>query len=305
MAIKSKVLQHMNSIRRTEVSMVVVLLLLFMQTALFAESKIVYLISPPRSGSVAFLRMMEARHDFAIFHEPSQWVFNSKYYPDLTRDWFLPEAPAHFDEVKAQILAAARTGNVFVKEMSFAVRDSLLEDEELFLKPNVHFVFLLRNPHHVTISFCKKWGGVFDGLSSLLGYSACYEIFQKAKKSASNPPIILFTEELVASPNKVLEQFFTKLDLPFLEESLSWQDLGNDFTGTAEWHEIKTKNDAQHWHKEAIHSSGFGSLPHYKVDSNGEATFEEIENREDREVCKKVYQDNLIFYQLLQNEAQL
>jgi len=58
------------------------------------------MISPPRSLSVDFLRMMEARGDFAVFQEPSQKAYDLLYYPELAQKWFINNTPNTFSEVK-------------------------------------------------------------------------------------------------------------------------------------------------------------------------------------------------------------
>ena len=71
------------------------------------ENKIVYLISPPRSLSVAFLRMMEARGDFTTMNEPSQWAYNVIENYEMAKPWFKNDAPQTFDEVKQIIFKKA------------------------------------------------------------------------------------------------------------------------------------------------------------------------------------------------------
>lgn len=269
---------------------------------LSAAQKIVYLISPPRSMSVAFTRMMEARGDFAIFHEPSQYAYDKIYYPELTATWFRDGALSTFDEVKKALLAKAEQKQVFAKEMSFAVENFLLNDLEFVQNPDVHFVFLVRNPHSTAISFYNKLGVWPEEWNFLLGYKAEYEIFQFVKKHAVHKPFIIFTEDLYQDPEKTIQAFCKRLEIPFIPESLQWEALSPDFTGEKEWHELKVPHHTHHWHGEAICSNGFSKPHSYEVDAQGNPTFSEIKNEKDRAVLQQAYFMHLPYYEKLKAE---
>lgn len=261
------------------------------------------MISPPRSLSVAFLRMMQARGDFVVMNEPSQWAYDKIYYKELCESWFKPDTCQTFDEVKTKIFKAAQNSYVFVKEMSFAVEEFLLNDDEMINNPNVHFVFLLRNPHHSVISFYKKSLSVPNGLSNLMGYRATYNIFEKIKNRIFTAPFIISTEDLYREPKKMVQALCDKLDIEFKEESLNWENLGNNFEGQ-EWHETKYKELTHLWHGEAIKSSGFGTPTVYEIDAQGKPTFSEIGNIDHRKAYQEVYEENLHYYEKMMQDAE-
>lgn len=270
------------------------------------SNKILILISPPRSLSVAFTRMIQARDDFIIFHEPSQRAYDDKYYADYTKDWWRSDSYKTFDEVKKAILDASHLKNVFVKEMSFVVQEYYYDQSfiETFIKQsNVIFIFLIRQPHAVINSFYKKCSEVGEvdktiGFEDLIGYKYTYNLYQFIKENSVNKPIIIKTEDLYNYPEKTLKDFCEKTDIFFIEKSLKWDNLGENFTGEEQWHEIKRKEITHHWHSDAIYSSGFSKPHEYKVNINGIPTFEEIPEK-DRELCFKVYKENLTYYNLL------
>lgn len=269
-----------------------------------AGHKIIYMISPPRSLSVAFLRMMEARKDFVVMHEPSQRTFCLKHVPILAKEWFLSDAPATYAEVKQQIFEKSKTSNVFVKEMSFAVEDLLLYDFELAKNPDVYFIFLVRNPHHSILSFYKRTDQTDDQFSFLIGYEAQYKLFERLRQTSVNPVFILRSEDLYERPREVIQSFCKAMDIPFLEHSLRWDDLGEDFKGQKEWSEIKPQQLTHHWHSDAIRSQGFGRPSDYAVDENGVPTFVEVQNEADRKTCQEAYLENNLAYQkLLSHQA--
>lgn len=287
-------------------SLLIYSVVFFANVSLHSHNKIIYLISPPRSLSVAFMRMMEARGDFAIMHEPSQWAFNKSVHHDFVESWFIPEAAQTFDEVKERIFEQAKHTNVFVKEMSFAVDQFLLHDQEFIANPHVHFVFLLRNPHHAIISFYNRRNEVEDNNTSfahLVGYQACYEIFQKIKSVAARKPYIILSEDLYTNPEATIKAFCAQVGIEYLSESLSWDNLGSGFNGQKEWHEIKYAETTQHWHGDAIKSTGFGRPHQYKVDEKGNSTFEEICNPLRKKICEDAYVENMKYYNLLLQEC--
>lgn len=261
------------------------------------ENKIIVLISPPRSLSVAFLRMMQARGDFVIFHEPTQSVYNRQHYEDFSKGWFREDSPRTFAEVKNRILEQAQKAPVFVKEMSFALREFLIKDD-FIKKQNVYFVFLIRNPHSVVISFYNKFRDKSEDFKYWIGYQAAYELFEEIQMKAFNAPYLMFSEELAEDPQKVIKHFCNYVDIPFKEEALAWQDLGSNFIGVDEWHESKEKELVHHWHGEAIKSTGFGKLAHYEIDKNNQPTFSEIQNIDHCEMCREAFYHNLKYYQL-------
>ncbi len=277
------------------------ILLLISQVSMHAHHKIIYLISPPRSLSVAFTRMMQARGDFKIFHEPSQKAFNSIHYPHYTH-WYRDDASNTYMESKAQILLAAKNYPIFVKEMSFAIDEFITKDLELLNDPNVYFVFLLRKPHATTISFYNRSKCVINNLAHAIGYKSCLDIYHALSTISEKKPLILSTEDLYNDPSNTIQKFCDYCDIPFMPEALEWNDLGNNFSGVEEWHETKFQDTTQHWHGDAIHSTGFHKPHEYEVDEQGNPTFEEIA-QEYRDEYIKAYEYNKPFYELLSAEA--
>lgn len=265
--------------------------------------KIVYLISPSRSLSVAFTRMMYERGDFEIFHEPSQFVYNKKYWGEEYQRWYRPDSYATFDDVKQHLYAAAEKRPVFVKEMSFAVEELLLNDSEFIQNEKIHFVFLMRNPHHSTISFYKRLYEIVPRINELIGCESLYHVFQKVESEAKNKPIIFFTEDLFDSPYKTVEALCNQLNIAFIPKALHWSSLDPSFDFQKEWHELKVPGSVDHWHGEAIRSTGFSKPAGYAVGRDGSPTFEEIEDISHRDYYRKAYLHNLTFYNLVKDKV--
>lgn len=289
---------------------ILLLFLLLAPLSCFAEpEKVVYLISPPRSLSVAFMRMIEARGDFSIYHEPSlvPYVYAQSLSPSVDWgktggfDWLHGEGVESFDKVKRAIFS--ETSNVFVKEISFHLEPFL--DDELIQKENVYFVFLLRNPHHSILSFYNRLGFIPPDFDAAVGYKAAHTIFQRVVALGARPPLILLSEEVASHPETAQQQFCDYVGVPFQEEALSWNDLGTEFQGQREWHEVKRNERTHHWHADAIHSTGFRPLRQYEVDPFGQPTFSEVEDPHHRQACLQAYVDHLPYYLIFKEMKQL
>jgi hypothetical protein len=267
-----------------------------------SDNKIIYLISSPQSLDVAFLRMMQARGDFALFHEPSQCAFNLKAWPELAQIIYRADAPKTFQETQRRITEHAQTRPVFVKEMAFAVHDFFMNNHALVTRPNVYFVFLVRNPHEVIISYCSKALNIPADLSARVSCKAIYELCGLVRRCGARQPLLIFADELAQNPARVVQRFSEYCGIEYDARALHWSDLGPDFDGAVEWHEYKLPEFVQRWHGEAIKSIGFCQLQAYAVDSQGNPTFEEVP-AEHRDQFVRAYQENLQYYQLLKREC--
>lgn len=261
-----------------------------------AENRIIYLISAPRSLSTAFLRMMEARHDFTLFNEPSQAAFETAYFHDMSVDWYAENAPKNFQEVKEMIFSTAQTSSVFVKEISYGVHDAILQDELFMQDTRIQFAILVRDPHAIAISFYQKIKHVPEHYDVLIGTKKLYELYETLVKQSPNPVPIVFAEDLAANPKETVSALCKGLSIPFLEESLSWSK--HDDKGYENWNEFKKNSSVELWHGAALKSETFSNLTHYEKDSTGKPTFAEIEDPQDRLKIENAYGENAPYYEL-------
>lgn len=269
-----------------------------------ASHKIIIQVSPPRCLSTASLRMWQSRGDFTVMNEPfiAAWVSQNVSDKVLTSSWWRSDAPLSYLEVEQKIVDLAKNGPVFVKEESFVIFDFLKQNPEFLYNPDVHFIFLIRNPHHAIISFYKGNQKIIERFSYLVGYQPCYETLNMVLQASTNTPIILCAEDLYNYPYVTAQELCKKLEISFTENMLQWQDLGASFTGVNEWHELKNPDLTHHWHGAAINSSGFHQPTLYDVDKDNNPTFSEIANEEDRQACISAYYTNKLYYDLLLKE---
>ena len=267
--------------------------ILFLTTELSAHNKIVFLISPPRSLSTAFLRMIQARGDFQVMQEPFTTASRT------AQDQKSPEVLRSFELVKNEILKKAETSHVFVKEISQWVKDCFLNDKDFLKRDNVYFIFLARNPHHATLSLCKKRKPeeVEQGIiSKFAAYEALYTIFTHIKNHAINSPRIILAEDLYTDVKSSNQTLCNYLKIPYLEDALQWSPLGSNFSGKSWDH---ASNDNMAWHQDVLNSSSIHMPTQYKVDINGNPTFEEVPTAAMKQECIKAYTESLSFYNQL------
>lgn len=281
-----------------------VLSFLSLALELNAQHKIIYLIAPPRSLSTAFLRMMDARKDFAIMNEPSQAAWHASEGHSFATNMYDKKAGKTFAQVKARIYKEAEKSNLFVKEMSYAVHQFLLHDKEFTSNPNVQFVFLLRNPHDIIMSYYRKLSDndfkTFN-FPELVGCRASYEMYQHLKQHGVRMPYIISAEDIYADPDQAIRGYCAAVGIPHKPEALHWEKLGKNFSGKQEWGEIKGLHATQIWHDAALQSTGFGKPAQNKVDAQGLPTFEEIHEKH-KEICWDAYIKNMDYYLSLLQE---
>ena len=278
-----------------------------------APNKIIYLVSTPRSLSTAFVRMMKARGDCEVFSEPSQRAFHLVRYPKGVDNWFTKEGAATFKEVQERLNETLAQNHVFAKEMSFAVVDFLKEDHDFIKNEDVHFVFLVRNPHPVMVSLYLKYveldenctlqnKSTLEEFEDTAGFPSLYEALNLIKAISPNPVTVLLTEDLCNNPYEAVQSLCERLEIPFLEASLHWEGGESGFADGRKWHELKNPEQAKHWHGDAINSTGFGRPRSYTVDAVGQPLFSEAKSPEDQALLQEIYARSNAHYQAFLNE---
>jgi hypothetical protein len=267
---------------------------------------IVILISPPRSLSTAFLRMMAARGDYHCFNEYFTLSYAYKTAPQVVENWLRPHSPLPqtFETIKTLLNHTAKTSPVFVKEQSFPMLDFLSHDDDFVAQKNVYLIFLMRNPHDCIISYYRGLNHrIIEHLLPWLGFEAAYKTFKIAQQKAYNKPLILKAEDLCNQPEMTTRLLCNYLTIPFKKTMLDWPPLAFDFTGVHEWGELKNIEQLKHWHNNALYSTTFTQPKKYDIDTYGVPTFNEITSAEDKESCKKIYKESVHYYNLLLSES--
>ena len=180
--------------------------------------KIVALWAVPRSTSTAFEWMMRQRGDLDCLHEP----FGEAWYQGEDPFWprFQPGDKTTpgltLDSVWDDIRARADKGPVFIKDFPHYINHMWDAD---FLSRFTH-AFLIRDPALTITSMHAKWPD-FDAAE--VGFPEQRALFDLLTALNGTPPPVIDSGDLLENPRKVVRAFCEAVDLPFLEEALSWE----------------------------------------------------------------------------------
>lgn len=272
--------------------------------------KIIYMISTARSLSTVFARYMAGRGDFRVYNEPAFPPFlqkNAETYPMFVPYFKEGTLQTTHAEVQENLLHQAILQNIFIKEMPFLAQ-SFLQDNLTFIQnPQVQFVFLIRNPHDVLISFNKCWPlsqKEANIQEPALDYELLYNLYAMITKHTTKKPYIIISENICSETSTTIQNFCTATNIPFDPSQLSWNDAGDNFNVSI-WEEAKKADPVKHWHENALRSTGFQQVKSSKrkLDEYKIPTFEEIENSEGRSLALTLYTKNFPFYKKFLEEA--
>ena len=274
------------------------LLFLLFSTLLAHENKLVFLIAGPRSMSTLFLRMMTSRGDFVTYNEPATPRFVRKHLPQF--DIAFKEGMVWDDATLFQKLDTKRAhSHVFVKELCNRLAGLFELHPELLQDPNVHIVFLIRDPLKSVQSQFKGISKIpavnlddYD-FSHLIGLSEVRDAYTKFAGKCANPPLIIFADELCNKPRKIVSRFRKDVGVPFSRKHLSWQPCDLKKDELPPWHENKLFRDVLIWHQAVLESSGFQRQKRFEKD---EANFSHIEEG---------YLANLPHFEFFKQEAKV
>lgn len=202
--------------------------------------RILALWAAPRSISTAFERMMMARGDHVVEHEP----FSAHYYlgPERTSRRFSDRAPEpwhHRDQIRSSIEQRARRSPIFFKDMAYHVHGFA---DRSFLGRFVN-TFIVRDPAEALPSLFHMWPDFTDEEA---GYEALWHLFEQARDLTDQTPAVIDSKDLVHDPTATVRAYCDTVGLRFMPESMEWEAAS-----PPEW---KTWDS---WHADAKKSTGF------------------------------------------------
>lgn len=195
------------------------------------QHQLIVMWGPPRSLSTAFVRMIAARGDFTILHEPLCDLSACDRHEHVRPDGSIAAvtSPAQlFDYVRA--LRAG--GNVFVKDTCEYPYDALLSGSD-YLREARH-VFMLRDPAKVINSHyhinpqltCEE-----------VGYAYLARVYDLVKTHAVQAPLFVDADELAADPETAVAAFCRDAGMAHMSSALNWDRGHLDvWRRTARWH---------------------------------------------------------------------
>jgi len=194
-------------------------------------AKPIFVFSLPRSGSTLLQRSIAAHPGVATLQEP--WILlpvlyatrpvgvYAEYRHELaalgTREFAraLPDGPdSYFEAVRSFVIElytkAARGKPYFLDKTP---RYHLISDEVIRIFPDAKFIFLWRNPLAVAASMITTWGsGNWNLFRNEIDLNVGLASLVKSARATDNALQVRY-EDLVATPNTVLEQVWAYLDL--------------------------------------------------------------------------------------------
>ena len=199
---------------------------------------IINLISGPRNISTALMYSFAQRTDTKVVDEPLY-----AYYLTQTNaehpggEEVIQSMPVDYQEVLEDIEALNKQHQyVFVKNMAH----HLIMDDLSFLNSWTN-VFLIRDPRELIISFNKviKSPTIRD-----IGLMKSFELFS----SLENHATVLDSNEVLKSPEVILEKLCQAVGIPMDRNMLSWKAGAREEDGV--W--------AKYWYENVHKSTGFG-----------------------------------------------
>ncbi|MFJ8005308.1 sulfotransferase-like domain-containing protein [Streptomyces fagopyri] len=187
---------------------------------------LIFLWAHSRSRSTAFFRMMLERGDFVGVHEPFSSIV-AQGYADVGGEKATTGA-----EVLDLLQTMAQSTPVFVKEVT-EYRYDVLDDPRL-PQLGTH-TFLVRHPEPTIASHHFMNPEVTCGE---IGYEHEYETFELIRQRTRRTPVLIEAEDLVASPETVVEDYCRRTGIPYDPAALSWSEgEQNEWERTAKWHQ--------------------------------------------------------------------
>ncbi|GII62131.1 branched chain amino acid aminotransferase [Sphaerisporangium krabiense] len=195
--------------------------------------RILALWSAPRSRSTAFLRMMAARGDHTVVHEPFSHVadFGEAQVGPFT---------AHTEtELIATLRELATRGPVFFKDTTDFHYPGLLADDA-FLSEATH-TFIIRHPEQAIASHFKLNAEL--GRDEI-GFAWLAEIYDAVATRSATPPVVIDSDDLIRNPEATVREYCARVSIPFIPEALTWEPgVRDDWRKTQRWHESTSRTD--------------------------------------------------------------
>lgn len=230
-------------------------------------NKLVILWAPPRSLSTAFVRMIEARGDFTVLHEPLCDLAAGHVFTHEV------QGETHRIDTPNRLFAHVRTlldkGNVFIKdtcEFSYAglINEGAYPDD-------AHHAFMIRNPEQVINSHYAMNPQL---TSQQVGYQHLDALYCAVRARGVHDPVIVDANQLVLDPQNVIGDFCRKVGIEQKPESLQWEPGHRQV-----WERTR------HWHEDAARSTSIRPVSkHYEVRVDNDPRL------------KSFYDDNLVVY---------
>ncbi len=218
--------------------------------------KIIALWAIPRSTSTAFEWMMRQRGDLDCVHEPfgEAWYQGENPLWPRFKEGDKTTPGLTIESVWDDIKQRAAEKPVFIKDFPHYINH--MWDAE-FLSHFTH-AFLIRDPAKTITSMYAKWPD-FDELE--VGFPEQRALFDLLSALQGAPPPVIDSDDLLENPHAMTRAFCAAIDIPFIEEALTWE-AGGDPSAHSWW-------DGGSFHANLAKSTGLVPQQRKYVDLDG------------------------------------
>jgi len=240
------------------------------------QHRLIVMWAPPRSLSTAFVRVIAARGDFIILHEPLCDLSACGEYKHPQKD-NSPQTLNSSMEIFNYVQALRAHSAVFIKDTcEFDYRHVLTGTR--YLREAQH-VFMLRNPAKVINSHYH----INPGLKcNEVGYQNLAELYDVVKAESIHPPLFVDADDMINNPECAISNFCSDANLQHLPSALQWQNGHLDV-----WERT------QHWHLDAANSTSIAPIErHYST---------RVDNHQ---ILNEFYLENMPYYEYLKRERE-
>lgn len=215
--------------------------------------KIVALWAIPRSTSTAFEWMMRQRGDMECLHEPfgEAWYQGEDPLWPRFKDGEKTTPGLTIESVWDDIRMRAKERPVFIKDFPHYINHMW---DEAFLSHFTH-AFLIRDPAKTVTSMYARWPD-FDELE--VGFPEQRALFDLLTAMHHAPPPVIDSDDLLEDPHAMTRAFCEAVDIPFIEEALTWE-AGGDPSAHSWW-------DGGSFHANLANSTGLVAQARKYVD---------------------------------------
>jgi hypothetical protein len=165
------------------------------------------------------------------FHEPYNEAFyygfdrrNHRYFIANSE---LPESPQLTLQSVHEKLVDLAGEPVFVKDFAYSI---IHRADEKFLDCFNHS-FLIRDPEKVITSMYSRWP---DITLAEIGFEDLYTLFNRVSDRLGRAPVVIDSDELMASPEAGIKIYCETMGLEFIPQSLTWE-AGGENTRNPTW----------------------------------------------------------------------
>lgn len=186
-------------------------------------TRIIHTWSGPRSLSTALLYSFAQRPDCQVFDEPL-YANYLRTFATLHRPYrhqLLDSETRSSNEVLMSLIESSKEKLVFAKHIVKQCTEDI--DFDLLTAPGSRHVFLIRNPLNMIMSWNQK-NHVHQESQDIYGTTVMdlVALFTKLRSNTGITPLVVDVDELVKNPQGILSNLCLKLEIPFLEEQLTW-----------------------------------------------------------------------------------